>query len=91
MELISRVAAILQPPANPNRFMFVGFQEGDVVLGVMPDASDWKRTPEILAREVHAALEKPGNALNDWDPSVRVSSFYPPVNGPRICTGLLTY
>lgn len=73
-EFITQVAALVEPPANPDRFMFVGFQGPDIVLGIMPDASDWKRTPQILAKDVQTALQKPGNPLQKWDPSVEGAS-----------------
>jgi len=72
MQFIAHVAGTVTPPANPDRFMFVGFQEGDIVLGILPDASDWKRTPEILAKALQAALENPENSLRAYDPSVKV-------------------
>ena len=71
-ELISRVAAAVKPPANSDRFLFVGFQGNDIVLGIMPDASDWKRTPKLLAQELREALSNPENSLRTWDPSVQV-------------------
>ena len=40
----------------------------------MPDASDWKRNPNIMAKAVHDALEKPDNPLRTWDPSVQGAS-----------------
>lgn len=72
MQFIAHVAGTVTPPANPDRFMFVGFQEADIVLGILPDASDWKRTPEILAKALQAALENPENSLRAYDPSVKV-------------------
>jgi hypothetical protein len=74
MQFITRLAAVVNPPANPDRFVFVGFQEGDIVLAILPDLSDRKRTPDILAKAVHDALEKPDNVLRAWDPSVQGAS-----------------
>ena len=73
-EFISRVADLVEPASNPDRFVFVGFQGSDIVLGIMPDASDWKRTPERVAKEIQTALEEPGNAVRAWDPSVEGAS-----------------
>ena len=71
MQFIGRLAECVDPPASPHRFLFVGFQEGDIVLGIMPDATDWKREPKHIAKAIQEALDMPDNPLRRWDPSVR--------------------
>jgi hypothetical protein len=71
MQFVARIAECVDPPANPDRFLFVGFQDGDIVLAIMPDASDWEREPKHVAMALQESLARPDNPLREWDPSVR--------------------
>ena len=73
-EFFGRLATVVDPPAKVERFVFVGFQAGDIVLAILPDASDLKRDPQTMAILIHDALKNPGNSVRTWDPSVQGSS-----------------